>query len=131
TAGWYNSLAFKRIAQADGYYAENVNGDAFSHDIKQKTADLIEKDWGKVDLIVYSLASPRRTDPDTGEVYSSVIKPIGETVFTGKSINTDKETVFDATIETATEEQIAGTIKVMGGEDWELWIDYLHKRGLL
>ena len=131
TAGWYNSLAFKRIAQADGHYAENVNGDAFSHDIKQKTADLIEKDWGKVDLIVYSLASPRRTDPDTGEVYSSVIKPIGETVFTGKSINTDKETVFDATIETATEEQIAGTIKVMGGQDWELWIDYLNKRGLL
>jgi enoyl-[acyl-carrier protein] reductase / trans-2-enoyl-CoA reductase (NAD+) len=131
TAGFYNSYFFKQIAQRDGYYAENINGDAFSNDIKQKTADLIEKDWGQVDLIVYSLASPRRTDPDTGEVYSSVIKPIGGEVFRGKSINTDKETVIDATIETATEEQIASTIKVMGGQDWELWIDYLRKRGLL
>jgi len=131
TAGWYNSFAFKKIAQADGYYAENINGDAFSNDIKKKTADLIAKDWGKVDLVVYSLASPRRTDPETGTVYNSVIKPIGTKEFTGKSINTDKEIVFDATIETATEEQIESTIKVMGGEDWELWIEYLDKRGLL
>ena len=98
---------------------------------RKETADLIEKDWGKVDLVVYSLASPRRTDPDTGEVYSSVIKPIGTKHFTGKSINTDKETVFEASIEPATEKQIAETIKVMGGEDWELWIQYLKQRGLL
>lgn len=131
TAGWYNSYYFKQLAQKDGYYAENVNGDAFSHDIKKKTADLIEKDWEKVDLIVYSLASPRRTDPNTGEVYNSVIKPIGEEPFRSKSINTDKELVTDAIIEPATDEQVHATIKVMGGEDWEMWIDYLNERGLL
>ena len=131
TAGWYNSYFFKKIAREDGHYAENINGDAFSKDIKKKTADLIEKDWGKVDLIVYSLASPRRADPETGEVYSSVIKPIGDTPFAGKSIDTDEEKVIDASIEPATDEQIRQTVKVMGGEDWELWINYLRERGLL
>ncbi len=130
TAGWYNSCYFKETATADGYYARNVNGDAFSHDIKKKVADLIEKDWGGVDLIVYSLASPRRKDPDSDTVYQSAIKPIGSP-FSGKSINTDKETVIDASIEPATNEEIEGTIKVMGGEDWELWINYLKERGLL
>lgn len=131
TAGWYNSYSFKKIAQSDGYYAENVNGDAFSKEIKRKTADLIEKDWGAVDLIIYSLASPRRIDPETGEVYSSVIKPIGNQPFKGKSIDTDKEEVFQALIDPATEDQIKQTIKVMGGEDWELWMTYLKERGLL
>ena len=131
TAGWYNSYFFKKIATEDGRYAKNINGDAFSKDIKKKTADLIEKDWGKVDLIVYSLASPRRTDPETGEIYSSVIKPVGSTTFTSKSILTDKGKIVEATIEPATDEQVRGTIKVMGGEDWQLWIDYLKERGLL
>jgi enoyl-[acyl-carrier protein] reductase / trans-2-enoyl-CoA reductase (NAD+) len=131
TAGWYNSCFFKQIAQADGHYAVNVNGDAFSDAIKQKTADRIEQDWGQVDLIIYSLASPRRTDPKTGEVYNSVIRPIGDTLFTGKSIDTDKEEVIVASIEPATPEQVRQTVKVMGGEDWELWIDYLGRRGLL
>lgn len=131
TAGWYNSYFFKKIAKEDGYYAENVNGDAFSKNIKTKTADLIEKDWGKVDLIIYSLASPRRTDPETGEVYSSVIRPIGGKTFAGKSIDTDEEKVIQASIDPATDAQIRETVKVMGGEDWELWIAYLRERGLL
>jgi enoyl-[acyl-carrier protein] reductase/trans-2-enoyl-CoA reductase (NAD+) len=131
TAGYYNSHFFKQLAQADGHYAQNINGDAFSDDIKKKTADLIEKDWGGVDLIVYSLAAPRRTDPKTGEVYNSVIKPIGDAPFTGKTINTDKGLVEEASIETGTAEQTRQTIKVMGGEDWEMWIDYLAERGLL
>jgi enoyl-[acyl-carrier protein] reductase/trans-2-enoyl-CoA reductase (NAD+) len=131
TAGWYNSCFFKNIATADGHYARNINGDAFSDAIKQKTADLIEQDWGQVDLIIYSLASPRRTDPKTGEVYNSVIKPIGTENFTGKSIDTDKEAVIQASIEPATPDQVRQTVKVMGAEDWELWIDYLQRRGLL
>lgn len=131
TAGWYNSYFFKKIATEDGHYAKNINGDAFSKDIKKKTADLIEKDRGKVDLIVYSLASPRRTDPETGEIYNSVIKPVGGTTFTSKSILTDKGKIVEATIEPATDEQVRGTIKVMGGEDWQLWINYLKDRGLL
>jgi len=131
TAGWYNSVFFKNIAIENGYYARNVNGDAFSDDIKQKTADLIEQDWGGVDLIVYSLASPRRTDPKTGEVYQSVIKPIGTEPFSGNSIQTDKGTVFNASIEPATDSQIQQTVKVMGGEDWLLWVEYLKSRGLL
>jgi enoyl-[acyl-carrier protein] reductase/trans-2-enoyl-CoA reductase (NAD+) len=131
TAGYYNSHFFKELAQADGHYAKNINGDAFSDDIKKKTADLIEKDWGGVDLIVYSLASPRRTDPKTGETYNSVIKPIGDEPFKGKTINTDRALVEDASIETATPEQVEQTVKVMGGEDWAMWIDYLSERGLL
>ena len=130
TAGWYNSVAFKNAAEKHGFYARNVNGDAFSDEIKTKVGDLIEKDWGQVDLIVYSLASPRRKHPKTGIVYASEIKPIGN-VFKGKSIDTDRDMVIDASIEPATPEEIAGTVKVMGGEDWEMWIEYLHKRGLL
>lgn len=128
--GWYNTAAFEKFAHQDGLYAKSINGDAFSTDIKQRTAELIRKDLGKVDLIIYSLASPRRTHPVTGHVYSSSLKPIGQS-FTGKSIDAFRGEVKDVTIEPADEEEIANTIAVMGGEDWEMWIDYLAKENLL
>jgi enoyl-[acyl-carrier protein] reductase/trans-2-enoyl-CoA reductase (NAD+) len=128
--GWYNSAAFEKFAHRDGYYAKSINGDAFSQEIKKQTADLIRRDLGKVDLIVYSLASPRRTHPVTGQVYSSALKPIGKS-FTGKSIDAFRGEVKDVTIEPADAEDIEHTIAVMGGEDWEMWIDYLAKENLL
>ncbi|VVC74921.1 Putative reductase/y4119/YP_4011 [Aquicella siphonis] len=128
--GWYNSAAFERFAQEEGYYAKSINGDAFSHEIKEQTAQLIRNDLGTVDLIIYSLASPRRTHPLTGQVFSSVLKPIGKS-FSGKSIDAFRGEVKDVTIEPANEEEIANTVAVMGGEDWEMWIDYLAEEGLL
>lgn len=128
--GWYNSAAFEAYAHQAGLYAKSINGDAFSHDIKSQAAELIRKDFGKVDLIIYSLASPRRVHPDTGHVYSSVLKPIGK-AFTGKTIDAFRGEVKDVTIEPATAEEVANTVAVMGGEDWEMWIDYLAKENLL
>jgi enoyl-[acyl-carrier protein] reductase/trans-2-enoyl-CoA reductase (NAD+) len=128
--GWYNSAAFERYAHQDGYYAKSINGDAFSKAIKVSTAELIRKDLGQIDLIVYSLASPRRTDPDSGIVHSSVLKPIGKS-FTGKSVDAFRGEVKEVTIEPATEDEIANTIAVMGGEDWEMWMDYLASENLL
>ncbi|WP_371378167.1 enoyl-ACP reductase FabV [Thalassotalea aquiviva] len=130
SAGWYNTAAFCDAAEAEGLYAKNINGDAFSHEIKQKAIDVIKEDLGQIDLVVYSLASPRRTDPNTGEVYSSALKPIGEG-FTTKSLNTSKRVIEEVAVEPASEEEIAGTIKVMGGEDWELWINALKDAGVL
>lgn len=130
SAGWYNSAAFERYALEQGYYAKSINGDAFSSEIKKQTAELIRKDLGKIDLIIYSLASPRRIHPDTGEVFNSALKPIGES-FSGKTIDAFKGEVKDVTIEPATEQEIKNTIAVMGGDDWELWISYLNKEGLL
>ncbi|GAB1256725.1 enoyl-ACP reductase FabV [Aurantivibrio plasticivorans] len=130
SAGFYNSAAFETAAKEAGRYSASINGDAFSHEVKQQVVDLLKSGMGPVDLVVYSLASPRRTDPDSGEVYSSFLKPIGSDV-TCKSLNTDKEEISDVTIEKATDEEIAGTIKVMGGEDWEIWMDVLNKNGLL
>lgn len=130
SAGWYNSAAFERYALEQGYYAKSINGDAFSNEIKKQTAELIRKDLGKIDLIIYSLASPRRIHPDTGEVFNSALKPIGES-FSGKTIDAFKGEVKDVTIEPATEQEIKNTIAVMGGDDWELWISYLNKEGLL
>jgi enoyl-[acyl-carrier protein] reductase/trans-2-enoyl-CoA reductase (NAD+) len=125
SAGWYNTAAFEKAAHAKGLYAKSINGDAFSDDIKQQTIDLIKKDWnGQMDLVVYSLASPRRTDPKTGITYSSVLKTIGKP-FQNKNIDVFNGLVNDVTIEPATEEEIEQTVKVMGGEDWELWIDAL------
>jgi enoyl-[acyl-carrier protein] reductase / trans-2-enoyl-CoA reductase (NAD+) len=123
SAGYYNTAAFDSAARAAGLYTHSINGDAFSHACKQQVIEQIKQDLGKVDLVVYSLAAPRRTDP-AGKTWSSVLKPIGQSV-TQKSLNTDKEEVSEVTIEPATEEEIAGTIKVMGGEDWELWMDAL------
>jgi len=130
SAGWYNSAAFHKIAEAEGLYAKSINGDAFSNDIKARTIATIKEDLGQVDLVVYSLASPRRTDPETGEVYSSTLKPIGKDI-TIRGINTDKKTVEEISVPAATEEEIAGSVKVMGGEDWQLWIEALSEAGVL
>lgn len=130
TAGYYNTSAFHDAAAAAGLYAQTINGDAFSNDVKAQVVELLKQGMGKVDLVVYSLASPRRTDPVTGEVYSSVLKPIGKS-YTAKNLNTDTLKIADVTVEPATEEEIANTVKVMGGEDWELWIDALKDADLL
>lgn len=130
TAGWYNTAAFEEFAAKEGIYAKSINGDAFSNDIKKQTVELIKKDLGKVDLIVYSLAAPRRTLPDTGETVSSVLKPVGET-YTSKTVDFHTSEVTEITIEPANEEEVKNTIAVMGGEDWELWIDLLQKEGVL
>jgi enoyl-[acyl-carrier protein] reductase/trans-2-enoyl-CoA reductase (NAD+) len=130
SAGWYNSVAFEEAATKAGLYAKSFNGDAFSKEVKQQVIDAIKADLGQVDMIVYSLASPRRTDPETGEVYKSVLKPTGET-YTNKNLNTDKKQIESVTIEPANEDEIAQTVKVMGGEDWKLWIDALSQAGVL
>lgn len=130
SAGFYNSAAFHAQARGAGLYAKSINGDAFSTEIKNKTIDIIKRDLGHVDLVIYSLASPRRQDPETGEVYSSTLKPVGRS-YTSKSLNTDTLKISEVTIEQASEEEIAGTVKVMGGEDWELWMNALTDAGVL
>ncbi len=130
TAGWYNSVAFEKEAHAAGLYAKSINGDAFSDAVKQQVIDLIKKDLGQVDAVIYSLASPRRTHPKTGGVHKSCLKPVGET-YKNKTVDTDKGTVSEVTIEPATEGEIADTVAVMGGEDWEMWIDALDAAGVL
>ena len=130
SAGYYNTSAFHDAAAAAGLYAYTINGDAFSKAIKDQAIAKIKADLGKIDLVVYSLASPRRTDPVTGHVYSSVLKPIGS-AHTSKNLNTDKLTINELTLAPATEEEIANTVKVMGGEDWELWIEALQAADLL
>ena len=122
TAGWYNTAAFHQEAKAEGLYYKTINGDAFSHEIKQQVIDTIKQDMGKVDLIIYSLASPRRTDPDTGDTYVSSLKPVGKE-YTSKTFNTNKKVVHDITLSPASQDDIDNTIKVMGGEDWELWLN--------
>lgn len=124
TAGWYNSAAVHKFARAEGLYAKSINGDAFSDALKQQTIDVIKEDMGQVDLVVYSLAAPRRQHPKTGIVHTSTLKPIGKAV-TQRAINTDKESVTDVTVEAATQEEIDNTVAVMGGEDWQMWIDAL------
>jgi enoyl-[acyl-carrier protein] reductase/trans-2-enoyl-CoA reductase (NAD+) len=130
SAGFYNSTAFEAAAHEAGLYAKSINGDAFSNELKQQAIDIIKRDLGQVDFVVYSLASPRRTDPDTGEVYSSCLKPIGQN-YTSKNLNSDKKEVTEITIEGASDEEIAQTVKVMGGEDWELWMNALSEAGVL
>ena len=130
SAGWYNSIAFEKEAHAAGLYAKSVNGDAFSDAIKQQVIDLIKADLGAVDAVIYSLASPRRTHPRTGVVHKSALKPIGAP-FNARTVDTDKGVVSTVTIEPATEQDIADTLAVMGGEDWEMWIDVLSDAGLL
>jgi enoyl-[acyl-carrier protein] reductase / trans-2-enoyl-CoA reductase (NAD+) len=124
TPGWYNTIAFTQAARAAGLYAKNFNGDAFSDEQKKQVIEEIKKDLGQVDLVVYSLASPRRTHPKTGAVHKSVLKPIG-TSYTNKTVDTDKGIVSEVTIEPANEAEIADTIAVMGGEDWEMWTNAL------
>jgi enoyl-[acyl-carrier protein] reductase/trans-2-enoyl-CoA reductase (NAD+) len=130
SAGWYNSAAFHKFAEEEGLYARSINGDAFSNEIKQKTIDVIKRDLGQVDAVIYSLASPRRTHPDTGVVYNSTLKPIGGPI-TMRGLNTDKETLSEVTIDPATDEDISNTVAVMGGEDWSMWIDALSEAGVL
>jgi enoyl-[acyl-carrier protein] reductase/trans-2-enoyl-CoA reductase (NAD+) len=130
TAGWYNSAAFHQMADEAGLYAKSLNGDAFSDDMKSKVIDLIKADLGQVDLVVYSLAAPRRTHPKTGEVFNSTLKPIGQPT-TQKGVNTDKEAIQDFHLEAATQEEIDHTVAVMGGEDWEMWIDALAEADVL
>ncbi|MEX1665045.1 enoyl-ACP reductase FabV [Zhongshania arctica] len=130
TAGWYNSAAFHKFAEADGIYAKSINGDAFSDAIKDKTIAEIKADLGQIDLVVYSLASPRRQHPKTGEVFNSTLKPIGKDV-TQRGVNTDKETIENFTLVAANEDEINNTVAVMGGEDWQMWIDALDDAGVL
>ncbi len=128
--GWYNSAFFEEMAIEKGLYAKSINGDAFSNEIKDEVIETIKKDLGKVDLVIYSLAAPRRIDPETGEKYMSVLKPIGQP-YTNKSIDIHNKTISMATIEPASDEEIANTSKVMGGEDWKLWIEALIKNDVL
>ena len=130
TAGWYNSAAFHKFAEAEGLYAKSINGDAFSDEIKQKTIETIKADLGQVDLVIYSLASPRRQHPKTGEVFNSTLKPIGKDV-TLRGINTDKEEIQEFTLEAASDEDISNTVAVMGGEDWQMWMDALSDADVL
>ena len=130
SAGWYNSAAFETEARKAGLYAKSINGDAFSEEIKRQTIETIKTDLGQVDCIVYSLASPRRTHPKTGVTSKSALKPIGAP-FTAKTVDTDKGLVTDISIEPATAQEIEDTVAVMGGEDWEMWIDALTEAGVL
>lgn len=130
TAGWYNSAAFHKFADAEGLYAKSINGDAFSDEIKQQVIDTIKSDLGQVDLVIYSLAAPRRKHPKTGEVFNSTLKPIGKPV-TATTLDTDKKEVKTVSLEAATEDDIAQTVAVMGGEDWAMWIDALDAAGVL
>lgn len=130
SAGWYNNAAFEKQAQEAGLYAKSINGDAFSNEIKAQTLDLIKKDLGQIDLVIYSLASPRRTDPVTGTTHNSVLKPIGQT-FTNKTVDFHTGNVTEISITPANEEEIENTVKVMGGEDWEMWMDALMAEDLL
>ena len=130
TAGWYNTAAFHEKAKAKGLYAETINGDAFSDEIKNETIEKIKAEMGKVDLVIYSLASPRRTDPETGVTYKSTLKPVGQ-AYTTKTYDTDKDKVHEVSLEPANDEEILNTIKVMGGEDWQLWFKALSEAGVL
>jgi len=130
TAGWYNAAAFDKFAKAEGLYSKSINGDAFSHEVRDKAIELIRQDMGRIDLVIYSLASPVRKLPDSGELKRSSLKPIGET-YTATAIDTNKDTIIEASVEPATEQEVADTIDVMGGQDWELWMDALDKAGVL
>lgn len=130
TAGWYNSAAFDKAAKAAGLYSKSVNGDAFSNECRQVVIDLIKQDLGQIDLVVYSLASPVRKMPETGEVVRSTLKPIGEP-YKSVALDTNKDVLIEATVEPANEQEIEDTIKVMGGQDWELWMNALAQAGVL
>ncbi|MBT7904688.1 MAG: trans-2-enoyl-CoA reductase family protein [Porticoccaceae bacterium] len=130
TAGWYNSAAFHRYAEADGLYAKSINGDAFSSEIKEQAIATIKEDMGQVDLVVYSLAAPRRQHPVTGEVFNSTLKPVGKNI-SMRGINTDKEEIQEFSMDAASQQEIDDTVAVMGGEDWQMWMDALAEAGVL
>ena len=128
--GWYNSAAFDKLAAEAGLYAKSINGDAFSNEIKEKTLDLIKKDLGQVDLIIYSLASPVRTNPKTGITHKSVLKPIGQN-FSNKTVDFHTGNVTTVSIDPCNEDDIENTVAVMGGEDWAMWMEALKNADLL
>ena len=130
TAGYYNTVAFHSLAKKDGLFAASINGDAFSDEVKQKAVQVIRAQMAPVDLVIYSLASPKRTDPRTGQVYSSVLKPVGQ-AYTNRTIELDSGKVLNVTLEPAAETEIADTIAVMGGDDWHRWIELLLTEKLL
>ena len=130
SAGYYNTAAFHQQAAADGFWAQSLNGDAFSNEMKTETIDRLKADFGKIDILVYSIAAPRRTHPNTGVSHASVLKPIGAP-YTGKTIDLSREVVAPVTIEPASDQEITDTIAVMGGEDLEMWIDALADAELL
>ena len=130
SAGWYNTAAFETEAHKEGIYAKSINGDAFSNEIKEKTLQLIKKDLGKIDLVVYSLASPVRTHPETGVRYKSTLKPIGSS-YTNKTVDFHTGEVKEITIAPAEGDDIENTITVMGGDDWQLWINVLQEADVL
>ena len=130
SAGWYNTAAFQKFADEAGLYAKNINGDAFSHEAKNRVINIIKEDLGQVDLVVYSLASPRRQHPDTGVLHISTLKPIGKSV-TQTGLDTDKQIIKEFTLEAANQEEVDNTVAVMGGEDWEMWLTALNEAGVL
>lgn len=130
SAGWYNTAAFEAAADAEGLWNKHLNGDAFTDELKSQAISLIRAEMGKIDLVVYSLAAPRRKDPVSGEIYSSVLKPIGQS-YTAKNLNTSKREIEEVSVEPANDDEIFNTVKVMGGEDWERWLDQLHAAGVL
>ncbi len=130
TAGYYNTVALHSIAKRDGLFAASINGDAFSDEIKRTAADVVRKEMSPVDLLIYSLASPKRTDPRTGHAHNSVLKPVGQS-FTNRTIELDSEKVVSVTLQPATEDEIADTVAVMGGDDWRRWMEMLLEEKLL
>lgn len=130
TAGWYNNIAFEDAAAAAGLYAKTLDGDAFSDEMKARVIDVIREDLGRIDLLVYSLAAPVRQHPKTGELFRSAIKPLGEPVHI-KTLHVDRGVVHDIDLEPASDEETRGTVAVMGGEDWELWVDALQQADVL
>lgn len=129
TAGWYNTKAFEEFAVRDGYYAKSFNGDGFSREMKEQVIETIRQDWGKADMVVYSMAAPRRTMPD-GTMVSSVLKTVGKEL-TNKTIDLRNNEIKEVTVPVANEEEIQNTIRVMGGEDWEAWIHALAEADVL
>jgi enoyl-[acyl-carrier protein] reductase / trans-2-enoyl-CoA reductase (NAD+) len=130
TAGHYNTVTLHSIAKKDGLFAESINGDAFSDEIKRAAVEAIRKKMAPVDLVIYSLASPKRTDSRTGKIYSSVLKPVGQP-YTNRTIELDSEKVVSVTLQPANDDEIADTVAVMGGEDWRRWMDMLLEEKLL
>ncbi len=128
--GWYNSAAFDKLAAEEGLYAKSINGDAFSNEIKEKTLNLIKEDLGQIDLVIYSLASPVRTNPKTGITHKSVLKPIGQN-FTNKTVDFHTGNVSEVSIDPCNQEDIDNTVAVMGGEDWAMWMEALKEADLL
>lgn len=130
SAGWYNTAAFEKFAHEEGYYAKSINGDAFSNEIKEQTIKMIKEDLGKVDLVIYSLAAPKRVHPVTGEQFRSVLKPLDK-AYRNKTVDVNEKAISMVEIEPATQEEAAHTVAVMGGEDWEMWLSALNEADAL